>query len=90
MIMTDYTVQDWRDLLPHLDLPALVLVARQDKVFPWQGPAWAGEHMEHAKTVFFEDSGHMPFRDEPGKFNAVVVRFLGRDGEPQRTGSGGD
>jgi pimeloyl-ACP methyl ester carboxylesterase len=80
-IMADHTVQDWRDLLPRLDLPALVLVARQDKVFPWQGPAWVGEHMEQAETVFFEDSGHMLFRDEPEKFNAALAKFLEKDGE---------
>lgn len=89
-IMADHTVQDWRDLLPHLDLPALVLVARRGAVFPWQGPAWVGEHMPQAETVFFEDSGHMLFHDEPDKFNAVLARFLERDGGPDRTESGGE
>lgn len=88
-IMADHTVQDWRDLLPRLDLPALVLVARRDEVFPWQGPAWVGEHMPRARTVFFEESGHMLFRDEPEKFNAAVAAFLGRPGEAVDPADGG-
>lgn len=75
-LMADHTVKDWRDLLLHLDLPALVLVARRDGTFPWEGPAWVGEHMPKAQTVFFEESGHALFLDEPEKFNATVAAFV--------------
>ena len=54
---------------------ALVLVARQDQVFPWQGPAWVGEHLPGAETVFCENSSHALFLDEPGKVNRVVADF---------------
>lgn len=74
-LMADHTRADWRDLLPTLGLPALVLVARQDKVFDWRGPAWVGAHLPDARTVFFEDSGHALFLDEPEKFNHVVGDF---------------
>lgn len=75
-LMADHTVHDWRDLLPCLDIPALVLVARKDSTFPWQGPAWVGEHMPKAQIVFFEQSSHMLFHDEPEKFNAAIADFL--------------
>ncbi|MCC9135769.1 alpha/beta fold hydrolase [Pontibacter silvestris] len=77
-IMADHTVKDWRDLLLHLNLPALMLVARQDSVFPPEGPAWVGEHMPNASNVFFEESSHMLFHDEPEKFEQVVSGFLAR------------
>ena len=67
---------DWRDLLPTLRVPSLVCVGRQSKVFPWQGSAYVGEHIPGAKTVFFEKSGHMPFYEEPEKFNLVVRTFI--------------
>ena len=79
-IMADHTVKDWRDLLPLLDLPALMLVARQDSVFPPEGPAWVGEHMPNATNVFFEESSHMLFHDESEKFEQVVINFLNRIG----------
>lgn len=75
-IMADHTRYDWRDLIPTIHLPSLVLVARQDKVFSWKGPAWVGEHLPHAETVFFENSSHALFLDEPTTFNEVVLHFL--------------
>lgn len=76
-IMEDHTVHDWRDLLPRLDVPALVMVAAKDRVFPEGGPEWVGEHMQEARIVRFEESGHMIFHDEPQKLVQEVVTFLG-------------
>ena len=74
-IMADHTRYDWRDLLPTIRLPSLVLVACKDGVFPWQGPAHVGEAIPGAETVFFEESSHGLFSDEPEKFNETVGRF---------------
>lgn len=75
-IMADHTHLDWRDLFPQIKLPVLVCVGRQSKIFPWQGSAYVGEHIPNAKTEFFEQSGHMPFYEEPDKFNQVVRDFI--------------
>ncbi|MBB4266249.1 alpha/beta fold hydrolase [Roseospira visakhapatnamensis] len=75
-IMADHTHLDWRDLLPRIDLPALVCVGRQSKVFPWQGSAYVGERIPGARTVVFEQSGHMPFYEEASAFNAAVADFV--------------
>jgi non-heme chloroperoxidase len=75
-IMADHTHLDWRDLLPQIDLPTLVCVGRQSKVFPWQGSAYVGENIPGAHTEFFENSGHMPFYEESEKFNRVVAEFV--------------
>ena len=41
------------------------------------GPrAYVGEHVTGAHTVFFENSGHVPFYEEPEKFNRVVRDFV--------------
>ena len=77
-VMADHTRHDWRDRLPTVRLPSLVLVALQDEVFPWQGPAYVGETIPGAETVFFEESGHALFFDEPEKFNETVSGFVGR------------
>lgn len=79
-IMADHTHLDWRDLLPKITLPTLVLVARKGKIFPWEGRAYVGEHIPGAKTVFFEEGGHMLFYEEAEKFNRVVAEFVGEDG----------
>lgn len=79
-LMADHTRYDWRDLLPTVRLPSLVLVARKDPVFPWQGPAYVGEAIPGAETVFFENSSHALFFDEPDKFNKTVIDFMRRVG----------
>jgi pimeloyl-ACP methyl ester carboxylesterase len=75
-VMAGHTRHDWRDLLPTIGLPSLVLVARQGQVLPWRGPAWVGEALPDARTVFFEHSGHALFFDEPEKFHRTVTGFL--------------
>jgi pimeloyl-ACP methyl ester carboxylesterase len=74
--MADHTHLDWRDLFPRIKLPVLVCVGRQSKVFPWQGSAYVGEHVPGAKIELFEDIGHMPFYEEPEKFNEAVNTFV--------------
>ncbi|MGI5171653.1 alpha/beta fold hydrolase [Spirillospora sp. CA-253888] len=74
-VMADHTRADWRDVLPTFRLPTLVLVARQDRVFDWRGPAWVGEHVPEARTVFFDNSSHALFLDEPDKFDRAVAGF---------------
>ena len=54
----------------------LVCVARNSNVFDWHGSAWVGENIPGARTVFFEDSGHMLFWEEPEKFNRTVTEFI--------------
>ena len=76
-VMSDHTHIDWRDLLPRVTLPTLVCVGRQSKIFPPQGSAYVGEHIPGAETVYFEHSGHMPFYEEPERFNAAVAAFVG-------------
>ncbi|MCI9163521.1 MAG: alpha/beta hydrolase [Lachnospiraceae bacterium] len=75
-IMRDHTNLDWRDFIPHINLPTLVCVARNSNVFDWHGSAWVGENIPGARTVFFEDSGHMLFWEEPEKFNRTVTEFI--------------
>ena len=77
-IMADHTHLDWRDLFPQMQLPVLVCVGRQSKVFPWQGSAYVGEHIAGATTVFFEHSGHMAFVEEPDAYRAALRRFRAR------------
>ena len=57
-------------------MPTLVCVARHSNVFDWQGSAYVGEVIPNAKTVFFEESGHMLFWEEPDKFNQTLLEFV--------------
>lgn len=65
------------DRLGQVDVPALVLVGRHD-VFgsPFQSQR-ISRHLRKATTVVFEDSGHLPWLEEPEAFLAAVEGWLG-------------
>ncbi|MDQ1199755.1 non-heme chloroperoxidase [Rhodococcus sp. SORGH_AS303] len=75
-VMADHTHHDWRDLLPALDLPSLVMVGKHDKAFPWEAAQYVGDTIPGARTVVFENSSHALFLDEPRKFEDEVLGFL--------------
>ena len=77
-MMADHTVHDWRDVLPYLDLPALMMIAEKDAVLVPEGPAWVADHMPQCRALRFTESSHMLFIDEAEKFNQAVMEFMAR------------
>lgn len=75
-IMADHTHLDWRDLFPRIRLPVLVCVGSESRMFPREGSMYVAEHTPGAQTAIFERSGHMPFYEEPDRFNQVVRDFV--------------
>ena len=67
------------DLVPALDMPVFFYLGRNDH---WVPPEAAGVPYFEAlkapskKLVWFEESGHEPFADEPTKFNAAMADLV--------------
>lgn len=70
----DYNAQDWRPMLPSIDLPVMIITGRQSGAYP--GCVYMAEHIPDARLVTFENSGHAPFYEEPDKFNMAVTDFV--------------
>ena len=70
----DYRAQDWRPLLPSIDLPVLIMTGGRSGAFP--GCKYMYEHIPGARMEVFERSGHVLFYEEPDRFNAVVAGFV--------------
>ncbi len=70
----DYQAQDWRPMLPSIDLPVLIATGGKSGAFP--GCRYMHEHIPGARMEVFEDSGHALFYEEPDRFNAVVAQFI--------------
>jgi proline iminopeptidase len=71
------TIRDWDvvDRLAEIAIPTLLMAARFDEFSP--------EHMRDmhdriagSRFEFFESSAHMPFIEEPGRFDQVMREFL--------------
>ena len=75
-ILADYTLRDYRDVLPGVDVPALVLATADET---WRTVA-AVDHvatlLPDADVETFENSGHCPFLEEPVRFNRLVGEFV--------------
>ncbi len=70
----DYQAQDWRPMLPSIDLPVLIATGGRSGAYP--GCRYMYEHIPGARMEVFEDSGHVLFYEEPDRFNAVVAEFI--------------
>ena len=78
-LLYNHSTQDWRDLIPRLQLPTLVVGGRVS-VVPWQSQAWIAEQVPGARLeIFEEDEGgnHFMFIEGHDKFNDIVADFVG-------------
>lgn len=68
---------DWRDVIPRITLPTLVIGGKHSHVNP-QSQVWIHEQLPGSRLEIFDEGGaHFPFLEAPERFNAVVAEFLG-------------
>jgi pimeloyl-ACP methyl ester carboxylesterase len=77
-LLWDHCAQDWRDVLPRVDVPTLVIGCDGSHVAP-SSQRYIAEQIPGAELhVFPVDvaSSHFPFLENPAAFNAVLEKFL--------------
>lgn len=60
------------------DLDCLVVWGKRDIYVPWRYAEAQREAFPRAEIVYFEDSGHWPFMDNPDAFAEQLIPFLER------------
>ena len=78
-LLADHCIQDWRDVIPRISVPTLV-VGGEASFFPPDSQLWIGRQISGAQvTVFGADEGgsHFMFLENPAFFNEVVAQFIG-------------
>ncbi|BBY13576.1 proline iminopeptidase [Mycobacterium marseillense] len=71
------TIRDWDVFgrLPEISLPTMLLAGRYDECVPEH--MWAmHQRIAGSRFELFESSAHMPFIEEPDKFDSVMRDFL--------------
>ncbi|WP_433506972.1 alpha/beta fold hydrolase [Pseudonocardia halophobica] len=79
-LLWDHCAQDWRDVLPRLDRPTLVIGCEGSHVDP-ASQRYIAENVPGAELHVFPRevaSSHFPFLQNPAAFNEVVEAFLDR------------
>ncbi|MFD4638291.1 alpha/beta fold hydrolase [Lentzea sp. NPDC058436] len=77
-LLFDHCAQDWRDVLPRIDVPTLVLGCDGSHVSP-DSQRYIAERVPGAELHVFpttDASSHFVFLENPTAFNAVLDKFL--------------
>ncbi|MFI8966395.1 alpha/beta fold hydrolase [Streptomyces sp. NPDC053493] len=80
-LLFDHCAQDWRDVLPRIDVPTLVIGCEGSHVHP-DSQRFVAARIPGARLhVFPADvaNSHFPFLENPAAFNAVVEEFLAEE-----------
>lgn len=75
-IIFDQTVQDYRDVLPAVDVPVLVITGADEKLVPIKTQQYIVDQSPNGRLVVLPESGHCPFLEEPERFNEEVDAFV--------------
>ena len=70
---------DWRDLIPRINLPALIISGRASFI-PWKSQEWIHRQIKGSQFEVFEEpegGQHFMFIENPEKFNRLVMEYLG-------------
>lgn len=78
-LLIDHCTQDWRDTIPRIDVPTLVIGGEASFFHP-NSQRWIARQIRGAKVEIFgagEGGSHFMFMENPRKFNALVSAFIG-------------
>jgi non-heme chloroperoxidase len=76
-LLRDHAQQDWRDVIARVDVPVLMVAARDSQVWPAEHAAASVQGNPLGRSVVLDDCGHAANIDQPEAFNAALVDFLG-------------
>jgi pimeloyl-ACP methyl ester carboxylesterase len=72
------TRADTRDVLPRMQVPAVVVCGREDQVTPFSLSQELASLLTDADLVAVEEAGHMSILEQPATVVAALVRWLRR------------
>ncbi|WP_043642577.1 alpha/beta fold hydrolase [Nocardioides alkalitolerans] len=85
-LLIDHVTQDWRDVLPRIDVPTLVTAGTVSHVVP-SSQTWITEQIPGAELRIFsreEGGAHFPFFEAPEPFVAALQDFLSHTTSPHQ------
>jgi pimeloyl-ACP methyl ester carboxylesterase len=75
---TEASALNLEETVPSLQMPVFFFLGRRDHQVPADTSAAYFEVLTapSKRLVWFEESGHEPFVDEPSKFNAAMIELV--------------
>jgi pimeloyl-ACP methyl ester carboxylesterase len=78
-LLYNHSTQDWRDLIPRINIPTLVVGGRTS-VVPWKSQVWIHDQIPGSRLEIFEENEggqHFMFIEGAEKFNKILAEFIG-------------
>lgn len=79
-LLFDHSTNDWRDIIPRINVPTLLIGAKTSLV-SWKSVQWEGSVIKGSRVEIFEENeggNHMMFHENPTKFNRLVKEFAAK------------
>ena len=76
-ILTDEALRDYREFLPRITVPTLVIFGEQDKFYSPKVAQYIVQQIPGARFQMFPRSSHCPFWEESDAFNSAIAEFVG-------------
>ena len=67
---------DFEERIPDISCPTLIIWGRNDEIVPVEDALEYERLIPDARRAIFEDTGHVPMLERPGRFNELVEEFL--------------
>jgi pimeloyl-ACP methyl ester carboxylesterase len=80
-IWKSLTAADYRPVLPHLDIPALLVYGSESNYYGVSTGQYVARSMPRAELIVYEGADHSPHICQPRRFVADLKRFAGRSHE---------
>ena len=80
------TSYDFRDRLPEIKCPTLIVWGDSDMLVPVEDAAEFERVIPESRTIILEDTGHVPMLERPVKFNELLDEFIEGKGVGAETG----
>ena len=78
-LLYNHATQDWRRVIPRINLPTLVVGGRAS-VVPWTSQVWIQKQVRGSRIEVFEENEgghHFMFMENPDKFTRIVRDCMG-------------
>jgi non-heme chloroperoxidase len=78
-LMYNHWHMDWRDLIPRINLPTLIVSGRVS-IIPWKSQERIHHQIKGSQFEVFEEAEggqHFMFIENPEKFNRTIIKYLG-------------
>lgn len=75
----DFIIQDYRDVLPQITVPTLVIAGDADVAVPSGNAPYLSEKITGSRLEIIAGAAHCPFLEQPEQFNGVLRGFLDKN-----------